>query len=495
MSGVDRFHGPLFSGAGPDVAVQRERSPRGIIPFRLIGAVAVAADLIVILGCALASTVLYHDLILDRPAPIDAFVTLGVFVFANFAAIQAGRGNYQPQQLFEARKQIHAVSVIWLLTFVFVLAAAFSFKLTQTYSRAATLTFFVSGWVCLVAVRIALSRFLHGMLSRSAFAKRQVLVITDRSQHNASTIVRNLERCGYSSLKSIEINLDDDSTSRGVTRSLPAASLNEIIEISRNTDINSIFLEVPWSKRRAIEEIMSQLRVLSMPVYLLPDNNVAHFLNHQVVPIGMDWSAELKRAPLSPLEQFGKRCIDMMLSSIVLVLLAPVLALVCLAIKLDSRGPLFFLQMRHGFNGKPFRIFKFRTMTASACEEPVQQATRDDPRITRVGRMLRRTNLDELPQLFNVIKGDMALVGPRPHAASHNTEYEKLIANYAFRYHMLPGITGWAQVQGLRGETRTLDRMVERVEADLWYVNNWSFLLDLKIMLRTLVLGLQSTAY
>ena len=358
MSGVDRFHGPLFSGAGPDVAVQRERLPRGIIPFRLIGAVAVAADLIVILGCALASTVLYHDLILDRPAPIDAFVTLGVFVFANFAAIQAGRGNYQPQQLFEARKQIHAVSVIWLLTFVFVLAAAFSFKLTQTYSRAATLTFFVSGWVCLVAVRIALSRFLHGMLSRSAFAKRQVLVITDRSQHNASTIVRNLERCGYSSLKSIEINLDDDSTSRGVTRSLPAASLNEIIEISRNTDINSIFLEVPWSKRRAIEEIMSQLRVLSMPVYLLPDSNVAHFLNHQVVPIGMDWSAELKRAPLSPLEQFGKRCIDMMLSSIVLVLLAPVLALVCLAIKLDSRGPIFFLQTRHGFNGKPFQDFQ-----------------------------------------------------------------------------------------------------------------------------------------
>ena len=220
-----------------------------------------------------------------------------------------------------------------------------------------------------------------------------------------------------------------------------------------------------------------------------------HFLNHQVVPIGMNWSAELKRAPLSPLEQFGKRCIDMILTFIVLVLLAPLLAIVCLAIKLDSRGPIFFLQTRHGFSGKPFRIFKFRTMTASACEEPVQQATRDDPRITRVGWMLRRTNLDELPQLFNVIMGDMALVGPRPHAASHNTEYEKLIANYAFRYHMLPGITGWAQIQGLRGETKTLDRMVERVEADLWYVNNWSFLLDLKILLRTLLLGLQSSAY
>ena len=366
--------------------MQRERSSRGRIPFRLIGTVAVAADLIVIFGCALASTILYHDLILDLPAPIDPFVTLGVFVFANFAAIQAGRGNYQPQQLFEVRKQIHAVSVIWLLTFVFVLAAAFSFKLTATYSRGATLTFFVAGWVGLVAVRLALSRFLHSMLSRSAFAKRQVLVITDRSQHNASAIVRNLERCGYSPLKSIEINLDDDVLAKGVVQSLPATSLNEIIEITRSTDINSIFLEVPWSKRRAIDEIMSQLRVLSMPVYLLPDSNVAHFLNHQVVPIGMDWSAELKRAPLSPLEQFGKRCIDMILTFIVLVLLAPLLAMVCLAIKLDSRGPIFFRQTRHGFSGKPFRIFKFRTMTASACEEPVQQATRDDPR-NHAGRL------------------------------------------------------------------------------------------------------------
>jgi lipopolysaccharide/colanic/teichoic acid biosynthesis glycosyltransferase len=112
-----------------------------------------------------------------------------------------------------------------------------------------------------------------------------------------------------------------------------------------------------------------------------------------------------------------------------------------------------------------------------------------------VGRILRRTNIDELPQLFNVIQGNMSLVGPRPHAESHNTEYEKLISNYAFRHHMLPGITGWAQVQGLRGETKTLDQMVERVEADLWYVNNWSFLLDLKILLRTLVLGIQPTAY
>jgi undecaprenyl-phosphate galactose phosphotransferase/putative colanic acid biosynthesis UDP-glucose lipid carrier transferase len=380
------------------------------------------------------------------------------------------------------------------LTFVFVLAAAFSFKLTATYSRGATLTFFVTGWAGLVALRLMFSRALRYAVSQAAFTRQQVLVITDQTLINASPIVRNLEMFGYSPLQ--VINVDLDRAPGGMTRpALPAAALHDVIAASRASNLEGIFLEIPWSKRRAIEEIMSQLQVLSIPVYLLPDSNVAHFLDQQIVPMGMDWSAELKRAPLSPSERLTKRCIDVVLSLIVLVLLAPLLVLAAIAIKLDSSGPILFFQTRQGFNGRPFRIVKFRTMLASACQQPVQQATREDPRITVIGRILRRTNIDELPQLFNVIRGDMSLVGPRPHAASHNTEYEKQISNYAFRYHMLPGITGWAQIHGLRGETKTLDRMVERVEADLWYINNWSFLLDLKILLRTLVLGIQSSAY
>ena len=494
MAEVENYRdAPRVGKVSAGVAVQQRVRSRGLMPFSLIGIVASAFDFLVIVGACLASAVLYHELVLNTDAPIEPFVTLGVFVFVNFAAIQAARGNYQPPQLFAARKQIQSVSMVWLLTFVFLLTAAFSFKLTATYSRGATLTFFASGWVGLVTSRALLARFLHHTLSRAAFAKQQVLVITDRSQFNGSAIVHNLEQCGYLPLKIIDVDLGESLST--LTHALTATALDDVIDISRRNDLRSIFLEISWSKRRAIEEIMTQLRVLSIPVYLLPDSNVAHFLNHQVVPIGMDWSAELKRAPLLWTEQLGKRCIDISLTFIVLALLAPLLALVCLAIKLDSRGPLFFRQIRHGFNGRPFRIFKFRTMKASACGEPLRQATRDDPRITPVGRILRRTNIDELPQLFNVIRGNMSLVGPRPHAESHNTEYEKLISNYAFRHHMLPGITGWAQVQGLRGETKTLDRMVERVEADLWYVNNWSFLLDLKILLRTLVLGIQSTAY
>ena len=144
-----------------------------------------------------------------------------------------------------------------------------------------------------------------------------------------------------------------------------------------------------------------------------------------------------------------------------------------------------FLQTRNGFNGRPFKMHKFRTMFVLEDGPVIRQATKDDPRVTRLGRLLRRANIDELPQLLNVIAGDMSLVGPRPHASAHNSEYEKIIANYAFRHHVKPGLTGWAQVNGLRGETRTVDIMAKRVEFDLWYINNWSFWLDFKILLRT----------
>ncbi|HZM85902.1 MAG TPA: sugar transferase, partial [Blastocatellia bacterium] len=168
------------------------------------------------------------------------------------------------------------------------------------------------------------------------------------------------------------------------------------------------------------------------------------------------------------------------------LLLAPVMIAVALLIKLDSNGPIIFTQWRSGFNGRLFRIFKFRSMTVLEDGPVVRQATREDHRFTRLGRWLRRTNIDELPQLFNVLRGEMSLVGPRPHAAAHDCEYESLIAAYAFRYQFKPGITGWAQLNGYRGETRTLGLMSKRVELDLWYIKNWSVWLDIKILLGTL---------
>jgi undecaprenyl-phosphate galactose phosphotransferase/putative colanic acid biosynthesis UDP-glucose lipid carrier transferase len=194
----------------------------------------------------------------------------------------------------------------------------------------------------------------------------------------------------------------------------------------------------------------------------------------------------LKRAPLSSAERALKRTLDVFASGLGILALTPLLLITALIIKLDSKGPVFFTQTRNGFNGRSFRIFKFRTMHVLEDGPVIRQATPNDPRVTRLGRWLRRNSIDELPQLLNVLQGKMALVGPRPHAVAHNNEYGDIVANYAFRHHVKPGITGWAQVRGYRGETPTVELMAQRVELDLWYINNWSIWLDIWILTQTM---------
>ena len=194
--------------------------------------------------------------------------------------------------------------------------------------------------------------------------------------------------------------------------------------------------------------------------------------------------------PLSGWNYLIKGVEDRALGVLMTIVAAPVLLLIALAIKLDSPGPVLFRQQRFGFNNKIFTVYKFRTMyDRPGEEESVPQATRNDPRITRVGRLLRRTSLDELPQLFNVLQGTMSLVGPRPHAVAHNEAFAAAVREYYARHRVKPGITGWAQVNGFRGETDTREKLERRVEYDLYYIDNWSLQLDLKIILMTLLVG------
>lgn len=190
-----------------------------------------------------------------------------------------------------------------------------------------------------------------------------------------------------------------------------------------------------------------------------------------------------------------KRALDLALAAVAIILLLPLLVCVAIAIKLDSAGPVIFRQRRNGCNGIQFVILKFRTMTVLEDGPTVTQACPGDHRVTRVGKLLRRSSIDELPQLFNVLTGDMSLVGPRPHALAHDIEYQAQIAKYAFRYRVKPGITGWAQVNGLRGETRRPEKMAERVTLDLWYINNWSLGLDIYILMRTCFEVVRNRAY
>jgi exopolysaccharide biosynthesis polyprenyl glycosylphosphotransferase len=235
-----------------------------------------------------------------------------------------------------------------------------------------------------------------------------------------------------------------------------------------------------------INECVDEFLNIPVEIHLGPERILDRFENVRIAKHGSMASLQLTRAPLTWSERALKRIFDVTLAAGVLVALSPLLAITALMIWLENGRPLLFLQRRYGFNQQEFRIIKFRTMTSLDDGDVVQQARRNDPRITRFGRFLRKWNIDELPQLINVLKGDMSLVGPRPHALSHNREYERKIALYARRHNVLPGITGWAQVNGFRGETDTDEKMKRRVDHDLYYIDNWSLWLDLRILLLTL---------
>jgi exopolysaccharide biosynthesis polyprenyl glycosylphosphotransferase len=206
----------------------------------------------------------------------------------------------------------------------------------------------------------------------------------------------------------------------------------------------------------------------------------------RIVPFGNLLTMQVYHRPLSPVDRILKRAIDLVGATVALILFLPLLLMVSVWIKLDSRGPVFFRQARHGYNNAVIRVFKFRTMTTTEDGDKFTQAVANDPRVTRVGRMLRRTNIDELAQLFNVLSGEMSLVGPRPHATAHNMTFAGQLSRFSCRHRVKPGITGWAQVNGYRGPTDTVDKMRRRLEHDLYYIENWSLLLDIEILIMTL---------
>jgi undecaprenyl-phosphate galactose phosphotransferase/putative colanic acid biosynthesis UDP-glucose lipid carrier transferase len=490
LSTVSELHSPIAGASSLRLNLPQKKAG-GVLPFQMIENVVLCCDLTLIVIASVVTGIAYHLAFFGRIGSVETFLSIGAIVCVNFSAILAARGAYRPQNLTDFWKQVRVTLGVWTFVFLLLSAVAFSFKVGEIYSRGATLTLFVAGGGTIVIWRWIIARFIERALTAGAFAEQKVVLIAEKAELADTSRVEEIKSCGYKPVKTFEFTsklLADDS-------SWLMNSVSEIVKISRQEKLDCIFLLMSWSDRTSVEQLTKALRVLSIPIYLLPDANVAHFLDRRVVTIGTSWTAELKRAPLGFAERMCKRAIDLVVASVALVMLAPIMLLVAAAIKLDSRGPILFAQTRDGFNGRSFKMWKFRTMSVAEDGPVIQQATKNDPRVTRFGRILRPSSIDELPQLLNVILGDMALVGPRPHASAHNLEYGKIISNYAYRHHVKPGLTGWAQVHGLRGETRTTDLMEKRVEFDLWYINNWSLWLDWKILLRTLLVGLQPTAY
>jgi putative colanic acid biosysnthesis UDP-glucose lipid carrier transferase len=264
-----------------------------------------------------------------------------------------------------------------------------------------------------------------------------------------------------------------------------AGNCIEAVDFVKRHRIHSVYIAMPMSRQQRMVELIEALGDTAASVYFVPDLLAFDLMQPRVVDVGGIPVYSVRDTPMHGTNALLKRAIDLGLGVVGLLLLFPVMLVIAAAVRVSSPGPALFRQRRYGLDGEEIVVYKFRTMTTAAEHHAVTQATRQDARVTAVGRLLRRTSLDELPQLLNVLEGNMSIVGPRPHAVAHNEQYRQLIGGYMIRHKVRPGITGWAQVNGWRGETDTVDKMRRRVEHDLEYLRNWSVWLDLKIILRT----------
>lgn len=336
-----------------------------------------------------------------------------------------------------------------------------------------------------------------GRFARTTINKRVAVLGAGEQSHYILNKVRRTDTFDYEIVGVFDDRIE--RTDKIVAGHDFLGTTGDLIEFASTNQCDRIILAMPWSAADRIAVIMEKLRVLSIDVSLAPDLIAQKYPVIYSDDLGLPLF-DLSIKPLSDVEVLFKRCADAILASIALVVLLPVFAITAIAIKLDSKGPVFFVQRRYGINRASLMMFKFRTMRDDCRDDDGEVLTRrNDIRVTRVGRFLRKYSVDELPQLLNVLKGDMSIVGPRPHtskAKAGNTLYRDAVASYNMRYRVKPGMTGWAQVNGWRGETDTREKLQKRVEHDLYYIDNWTPLLDLVILIRTVwICGMGRNAF
>jgi Undecaprenyl-phosphate glucose phosphotransferase len=444
-------------------------------------------DFLAIVAMAWLTGISYHLVVYQDAGEIINYLKVGLLSATIFVVPNVFRGEYSLPNFFSFKPHLRRSIRLWNVTFICLLVLGFLTQITVDYSRGWMLLFYALTISALLALHyLYVQVTVLGSKARLISAQRIFLVgaarhvedFANRYQPRAFGI--NIVGCHFLA------PMDQGVTPRARKAAL-ARDLEQAIAAARPLQPEAILLVMPWHETGTIEHCADVLLKLPAEIHLGPEHILDRFEEVQLIKVGPIASLQLSRMPLSRLELLEKRVFDLVFASAALLLLTPLLLATALLIKLDSAGPVFFLQRRFGFNQKPFQIIKFRSMHTSDDGPIVAQAKRNDPRVTRVGYWLRRWNVDEIPQLFNVIKGDMSLVGPRPHALSHDREFARRISTYARRHNVKPGITGWAQIHGLRGETDTDEKMRLRVEHDLHYIDNWSVWLDLQILVRTVI--------
>ena len=375
----------------------------------------------------------------------------------------------------------------WLGLVGALLLVGYATQSSEYYSRKVLLFWFVSTpFVLLVLHKLCVAiaqRFLPHIVRR----RTCVIVFVNES---ARGLARNLINSTAYELVGFFEDRDMDRTGGPLNGAAYLGRARSVTQYVRDHDIDVVFIVLPDDGGRRALNLLDELGDTTVSVYFVPDFLIINLFEAQVREVEGITVLEVAETPFYGADGVLKQLFDIVFSSLVILCLSPLLLFVAILIKLTSPGPVIFKQKRYGLNGQRFWVYKFRSMYTGNINpnSDTQQASRDDPRVTPIGRFIRRTSIDELPQFFNVLKGEMSVVGPRPHTVAHNEYYRKAVKRYMVRHKVKPGLTGWAQVHGLRGETAQLERMEERIRYDLEYIKNWSPMMDIRIVFMTVAM-------
>jgi Undecaprenyl-phosphate glucose phosphotransferase len=417
------------------------------------------------------------------------------YALATIAIAVAAVATFQTLQLYDVATfrthiyQLTRIAAGWAVVALLGLAAAFFLKFDATYSRVWAAAFFLIGLAALFAERLILTALVRRW-ARNGTLLRRVIIVGGGEAGEA--LIDALESEADSDLRICGV-FDDrsDDRSPSVVGGIPKlGDIDDLVEFTRLTRVDLILVALPLTAEERVLQMVKKLWVLPVDIRLAAHMNKLRFRPRAYSYIGNVPVLDIFDKPIADWNLIVKSLFDRVVGALILLAVLPVMAAIAIAVKLDSPGPILFRQRRYGFNNEPIDVLKFRSLYHHQADLTAQRlVTRDDQRVTPVGRIIRKTSLDELPQLFNVVfSGNLSLVGPRPHALNAKSEqrlYEETVDGYFARHRVKPGITGWAQINGWRGDTDTHEKIIRRIEHDLYYIENWSLLFDIYIVLRT----------
>jgi Undecaprenyl-phosphate glucose phosphotransferase len=409
-----------------------------------------------------------------------SMLTMLAFQVADIYQVQAFRGH---------EKQYFRLASAWSVVFLLVIGASFFAKVGVEFSRAWLGSFYVAGLVALLGFRRMLFLMVRRWTQEGRLNRRTAIVGGGEAGESLIEAVK-AERDTDVRIVGVFDDRADDRSPTHVAGERKLGTVDDLVEFARRTRVDLVIFTLPIAAEGRILAMLKKLWVLPVDIRLSAHSNKLRFRPRSYSYLGSVPVLDVFDRPITDWDVVMKWLFDKIIGGVALVLLSPLMLATAIAIKLDSKGPVFFKQRRHGFNNDEIEVYKFRSLYTEMTDHTVQKSvTKDDPRVTRVGRFIRKTSIDELPQLFNVVvKGNLSLVGPRPHAVNQkveNRQFDEAVDGYFARHRVKPGITGWAQINGWRGELTDSDKIKGRVEHDLYYIENWSLLFDLEILLKT----------